>query len=353
MQMQFLKVGYERIFLTISSKIMIISKAEQILLPFFGIFALTVLVCAQDQSGFISLDCGLPRDDTYTEATTKINYISDANYIETGSGKSILPEYKVGKQQQMWWIRSFPEGIRNCYRLNLTSGEKYLIRAYFMYGNYDDANIVPSFDVYIGPNFWKTLNFKNASTVKIPEIIHVLQSDYLHFCLVNTGKGTPFISALELRLLKNTTYITQSGSLELDTRVDIGSTLTPDQIYRDLSNNSLSGPVPEFLSQLSSLKVLNLERNKLTGLIPAALLDRQNNDSLSLSYDGNPDSDKDILNWETRLRMAVEAAQGLEYLHHGSTETARRKENANEFETGDSVEMMTVNLHDDVSPLAR
>ncbi|KAK0598298.1 hypothetical protein LWI29_033444 [Acer saccharum] len=205
---------------------------KQILLPFFGIFALTVLVCAQDQSGFISLDCGLPRDDTYTEATTKINYISDANYIETGSGKSILPEYKVGKQQQMWWIRSFPEGIRNCYRLNLTSGEKYLIRAYFMYGNYDDANIVPSFDVYIGPNFWKTLNFKNASTVKIPEIIHVLQSDYLHFCLVNTGKGTPFISALELRLLKNTTYITQSGSLELDTRVDIGSTLTPDQIYR-------------------------------------------------------------------------------------------------------------------------
>ncbi|KAI9159848.1 hypothetical protein LWI28_002479 [Acer negundo] len=29
------------------------------------------------------------------------------------------------------------------------------------------------------------------------------------------------------------------------------------------------------------------------------------------------DNDKDILNWETRLRMAVEAAQGLEYLHHG------------------------------------
>ncbi|TXG46403.1 hypothetical protein EZV62_028099 [Acer yangbiense] len=36
-----------------------------------------------------------------------------------------------------------------------------------------------------------------------------------------------------------------------------------------------------------------------------------------------------------------------------ATETARRKENANEFETGDSVEMMTVNPHNDVSPLAR
>ncbi|KAK4837453.1 hypothetical protein QYF36_005645 [Acer negundo] len=200
------------------------------LLPFFGIFALTVLVYAQDQSGFISLDCGLPRDENYTEATTGINYTSDANYVETGSGKSILPEYKVGKQQQMWFIRSFPEGIRNCYRLNLKRGDKYLIRAYFMYGNYDHANEVPSFDVYIGPNFWETLNFENASTVNVLEIIHVLPSDYLHFCLVNTDKGTPFISALELRLLKNTTYITQSGSLELDTRADIGS--TTNRIYR-------------------------------------------------------------------------------------------------------------------------
>ncbi|KAK3220087.1 hypothetical protein Dsin_014057 [Dipteronia sinensis] len=205
---------------------------KQIHLPFFLIFALTVLVCAQDQSGFISLDCGLPRDDKYIELTTGINYISDANYIETGSGISILPEYKVGKQQQMWWIRSFPEGIRNCYRLNLTRGDKYLIRPSFMYGNYDDANKVPSFDVYIGPNLWGTLNFENASTVKMPEIIHVLPSDYLHFCLVNTGNGTPFISALELRLLKNTTYITQSGSLELYKRADIGSKLPQNQIYR-------------------------------------------------------------------------------------------------------------------------
>ncbi|TXG46402.1 hypothetical protein EZV62_028098 [Acer yangbiense] len=36
-----------------------------------------------------------------------------------------------------------------------------------------------------------------------------------------------------------------------------------------------------------------------------------------------------------------------------ATETARRKENANEFETGDYVEMMTVNLHNDLSPQAR
>ncbi|TXG68737.1 hypothetical protein EZV62_003672 [Acer yangbiense] len=109
------------------------------------------------------------------------------------------------------------------------------------------------------------------------------------------------------------------------------------------------------------------------------------------------DNDKDILNWETRLRMAVEAAQGdirstvdprlkgdfninsvwkaveiamacvsqtssrrptmnhvmMELNECLATETARRKENANEFETGDYVEMMTVNLHNDLSPQAR
>ncbi|KAL5822633.1 hypothetical protein ACOSQ4_020533 [Xanthoceras sorbifolium] len=206
---------------------------KQLLLPFFGIFALTVIVFAQDQSGFISLDCGLPRDEHYTELTTGINYTSDAKYIETGSGKSVSAEFKVGKLQQMWWVRSFPEGIRNCYRLNLTRGDKYLIRANFMYGNYDGPDKIPSFDVYIGPNFWGTLSLLNASVDYFIEIIHVLPSDYLHFCLVNTDKGTPFISALELRRLKNTTYMTQSGSLEFHRRVDVGSTTNRIVRYKD------------------------------------------------------------------------------------------------------------------------
>ncbi|KAJ0006969.1 hypothetical protein Pint_29503 [Pistacia integerrima] len=190
-----------------------------------GCFALTVLVSAQNQSGFISLDCGLPRNSpNYTEATTRLNYTSDVDYIDTGSLYTVPLQFRDDKQQQMWHVRSFPEGKRNCYRLNLTKGGKYLIRASFLYGNYDGLNKLPQFDLYLGPNLWETVKILNASTATFPEMIHVVALDYLHVCLVNTGSGTPFISALELRPLRSTAYKTQTGSLEHFLRLDMGST---------------------------------------------------------------------------------------------------------------------------------
>ncbi|PNX90409.1 leucine-rich repeat receptor-like protein kinase at2g19210-like protein, partial [Trifolium pratense] len=49
-----------------------------------GVLTILVLIQAQDQSGFISLDCGLPENSTYSEKLTGINYISDAKFIDTG-----------------------------------------------------------------------------------------------------------------------------------------------------------------------------------------------------------------------------------------------------------------------------
>ncbi|XP_022714519.1 LRR receptor-like serine/threonine-protein kinase IOS1 [Durio zibethinus] len=191
----------------------------------FSIFALQApLIHAQDQSGFISLDCGLPDNTTYTESTTGIDYISDAAYIQTGIGKSILPEFQRGLQRQTWHLRSFPEGDRNCYNLSLRKGDEYLIRATFVYGNYDEMNELPKFDLHLGPNLWTSVTIQKASVGISTEIIHVIQSNHLFVCLVNTGNGIPFISALELRLLNNATYRTQIGSLELFARFDVCST---------------------------------------------------------------------------------------------------------------------------------
>ncbi|KAJ4717980.1 Receptor-like protein kinase [Melia azedarach] len=144
-------------------------------------------------------------------------------------------EFQTNKQQQMWHVRSFPDGIRNCYRFNLTKGSRYLIRATFMYGNYDAKDTVPGFDLYIGPNKWGSVSLRNnASFVSIWEVIYTIPSNFLHFCLVNTGSGTPFINALELRpLFKNTTYITKSGSLNLFTRLDFASLTNLTVRYKD------------------------------------------------------------------------------------------------------------------------
>ncbi|VVA24306.1 PREDICTED: probable [Prunus dulcis] len=56
----------------------------------------------------------------------------------------------------------------------------------------------------------------------------------------------------------------------------------------DLSNNNLTGPIPDFLSQLPDLNVINLEKNKLTGSVPVGLIERRKNGFLSLSLCANP-----------------------------------------------------------------
>ncbi|CAA7047825.1 unnamed protein product [Microthlaspi erraticum] len=93
-----------------------------------------------------------------------------------------------------------------------------------MYGNYDGLNQRPKFDVHLGPNFWTTINLQDpfGNTVgiwvddgTIKEIIHITTSNSLDFCLVKTGTATPFISALELRPLREDSYTTKAGSLKL------------------------------------------------------------------------------------------------------------------------------------------
>jgi hypothetical protein len=175
-------------------------------------------------AGFISIACGLAANSTFTDATTGLNYISDATFINSGTSKGISPDIKASYQQQVWNLRSFPQGNRNCYSINVTGGTKYLIRGNFLHGNYDGQGNLPQFDLYLGADTWETVKVVNSSISVIKELIHVPSLNYIYVCLVNTGFGTPFISAIELRPLKNNTYVTESGSLALFLRLDVGST---------------------------------------------------------------------------------------------------------------------------------
>ncbi|CAH8315221.1 unnamed protein product [Eruca vesicaria subsp. sativa] len=170
---------------------------------------------------FISLDCGLvPEDTTYVERTTNITYVSDGTHIDSGVARRINVTLRTEFQQQLWNLRSFPDGQRNCYNFNLTKNRRYLIRGFFLYGNYDGLNILPSFDLYIGQTKWTSVSLPEGGNAFMDEIIHVLKQDRLQICLVKTGETTPFISSLELRPLdSNVTYVSQSGSLMLVARL--------------------------------------------------------------------------------------------------------------------------------------
>ncbi|KAJ0238855.1 LRR receptor-like serine/threonine-protein kinase [Hirschfeldia incana] len=185
-----------------------------LILVAFG--ATTHLIQAQpDPNEFISLDCGLhPAASPYTEPLTKLTYTSDANFTQGGQSgrvkKSSEQDYKP-----FTVLRYFPEGIRNCYNLKVTSGTKYLIRALFLYGDYDGLGHAPKFDLYLGPNIWTTVDLTRSLGEEKNEIIHIPKLNSLQICLVKTGKTTPIISALELRPLRDDIYSTTSGSLKL------------------------------------------------------------------------------------------------------------------------------------------
>ncbi|KAJ1420260.1 Serine/threonine-protein kinase, active site [Sesbania bispinosa] len=160
---------------------------------------------------------------------------SDAKFVDTGVSRRVSPQIRVILKQQLRYVRSFPSGVRNCYRINVAMAPKYLIRASFYYGNYDDLNQAPQFDLHLGPNIWDTVKFSNASLVLYREIIHTPSQNYIHPCLVNTGTGIPFISAIELRILNDKTYNTDTitGSLALLGRYDIGSITNLEYRYKD------------------------------------------------------------------------------------------------------------------------
>ncbi|KAM3411906.1 hypothetical protein ACQJBY_003527 [Aegilops geniculata] len=177
-----------------------------------------------DSLGFISIDCGLPEETGYADNTTKLWYTPDAGYTNSGTNRTTSPEYQAGKSWRN--VRSFPDGARNCYTLrSLVLGLKYLIRAMFMHGNYDGLKRWPIFDIHIGVNYWQTVNITDGDMPVIAEIITVISGESVQVCLVNTGSGTPFISSLEVRPLKNKLYPQSDSSqaLVLVARANIGS----------------------------------------------------------------------------------------------------------------------------------
>ncbi|KAL3524140.1 hypothetical protein ACH5RR_016974 [Cinchona calisaya] len=183
------------------------------------ILALAIIVCqAQDNSDFISIDCGLDdKQSDYVDEKTNIFYTADTNFIETGKNFKIERDYiNSSIDKQLWTVRSFTESRRNCYNLSAVVqgklGKKYLMRAMFLYGNYDGKNQIPKFDLHLGVELWDTVEINTTTSIVTKEIIHVFSSsNYTYVCLVNTDSGTPFISALELRPLNQDAYPTNTS----------------------------------------------------------------------------------------------------------------------------------------------
>ncbi|XP_065015781.1 senescence-induced receptor-like serine/threonine-protein kinase [Musa acuminata AAA Group] len=200
---------------------------------FFLLLEIAVLVTVhgQDSRDFISIDCGITSNTNYTHGKTDILYVSDDQFTDTGINHQVASNYVSSSLDELLLtVRSFPNASRSCYVLKpVIQYRKYIVRATFMYGNYDGLNRANAvkpllFDLYMDVNFWQTVNVSDPTSIYEVEAVAVALADSVSVCLVDTGSGTPFISALELRPLVDVMYpsANTSQSLVLNYRLNIG-----------------------------------------------------------------------------------------------------------------------------------
>ncbi|KAJ3679525.1 hypothetical protein LUZ60_017536 [Juncus effusus] len=185
--------------------------------------------------GFLSLDCG------GTHAFTDdigLQWTPDDKFMFGQTANFSLPNNN--KNKQFTTVRYFPTDDRKyCYTLNVTTRLRYLVRTTFLYGNFDNTNMYPKFDISLGATPWTTVVITDPSVAVTKEMVLLAPSPSLSVCLVNTTSGVRFISTIELREFKGPMYYTLFENqyfMSLGARVNFGA----------LSNASIRYPDDEF-----------------------------------------------------------------------------------------------------------
>ncbi|KAK9985443.1 hypothetical protein SO802_030394 [Lithocarpus litseifolius] len=177
---------------------------------------------------FVSFDC--EGKENFTEEiglewTPNIKLI----YGET-AGISVANETR----RQYQTLRHFPADSRKyCYTLYVISRSRYLLRATFLYGNFDNNNVYPKFDISLGATHWSTTVISDASTIEVRELIFLALSPTISVCLSN---GQPFISTLELRQFNGSIYYTDVEELyylSVSARINFGANSEAPVRYPD------------------------------------------------------------------------------------------------------------------------
>nr|XP_043610918.1 probable LRR receptor-like serine/threonine-protein kinase At1g67720 [Erigeron canadensis] len=193
-----------------------------LLLLFFFLFVLSFLDITTAQiPGFISLDCG--GQNNFTDKIG-LEWTPD-NQIIYGIASNISVTNETRQQYQT--VRYFPADSRKyCYTLNVKSRTRYLLRATFLYGNFDNNNVYPKFDISMGATHWATIVISDANTIESQELIFLASGSTVSVCLSNATTGQPFISTLELRPFNGSIYLTPFENqffLSVSARINFGA----------------------------------------------------------------------------------------------------------------------------------
>ncbi|KAJ4772174.1 Leucine-rich repeat protein kinase family protein [Rhynchospora pubera] len=153
--------------------------------------------------GFVNIDCG--GTSVHTD-DIGLQWTPDSDYP---FGQTANTTIVNNNKTQYNTIRFFPTDDRKyCYTLNATTGLRYLVRATFLYGNFDNTNVYPKFVISLGATYWDTIVIMDATTPVVSEMVVLAPSPCLSVCLFNALSGSRFISTIELRQFNGSMYTT-------------------------------------------------------------------------------------------------------------------------------------------------
>ncbi|XP_031490659.2 probable LRR receptor-like serine/threonine-protein kinase At1g05700 [Nymphaea colorata] len=162
-------------------------------------------IVVHGQQGFINIDCGLPKNSNFSNEVGLV-YVPDDMYTDAGTNMQVDPDF-LGNPKVYTTLRSFPDYNRNCYNLTpVVVGRTYLVRASFMYGNYDGKKVLPTFDLYLGVNFWDTIKLDSSTHILSTEITAEAMTTSMDVCLVKTTDSVPSYLVWSFDSLTNASF---------------------------------------------------------------------------------------------------------------------------------------------------
>ncbi|KAK7337025.1 hypothetical protein VNO77_17583 [Canavalia gladiata] len=217
-------IGFRHFYGFISAKLHALEMESTLL--FFLLLSLSLLLSspfssAQIMKGFVSLDCG--GTENFTD-DIGLQWVPD-DKLTYGEISTISVANETRKQYTT--LRHFPaDSKKYCYTLDVVSRTRYLLRASFLYGNFDNNNVYPKFDISVGATHWSTIVISDANIIEMRELIFLASSPTVSVCLSNATTGQPFISTLELRQFNGSVYYTQYEEqfyLSVSARINFGA----------------------------------------------------------------------------------------------------------------------------------